>query len=123
MLVLLTGPRWAAAKDQFVEIHYDQRRALSSGLPGVILQGNFKLALLAQMLGNWIGFEGTLKKASIQQRGMDEVDNALTRTGRVIKKYVQDDEHYVECDIRIENQKGERTAVGNAVVTLPSNNN
>jgi len=40
--------------------------------------------------------------------------------GKVIKKYVEGDAHLVDCDIRIENGKGEVTTPGTATVILPS---
>ena len=40
--------------------------------------------------------------------------------GAVTKKYVQGGEHTVECDIWVENGKGEKTTPGKALVVLPS---
>jgi len=40
--------------------------------------------------------------------------------GKVTKKYVENGEHLVDCDIRVENGKGEVTTPGTATVSLPS---
>jgi hypothetical protein len=91
-----------------------------NGLPGVIIHGALKNAFLAQLMTDWIGEDGTLKKLGIQYRGMDVPGDTLTCKGRVTKKYVQDGLHYVDCEIWLENGKGEKTTPGSATVVLPT---
>jgi len=38
----------------------------------------------------------------------------------VLKKYVDDGEYLVDCEIWLENAKGEKTTIGSATVMLPS---
>ncbi|MFC2033024.1 acyl dehydratase [Chloroflexota bacterium] len=111
---------WSAAAGDFTEIHYDQRHALQEGLPDVIIQGQLKICFLMQMLVNWIGLNGTLRKISVQSRGMDVPGNILTCKGTVVRKYIYNKENLVECEIWLENQKGEKSSLGSAVVALPS---
>ncbi|MGH7001266.1 MAG: hypothetical protein ACREEA_07145 [Stellaceae bacterium] len=40
--------------------------------------------------------------------------------GRVTKKYVDGADHLVDCEIWLENTKGEKTTPGSATVLLPS---
>lgn len=40
--------------------------------------------------------------------------------GAVTNKYVEDDQHVVECEIWVENGQGEKTTPGSATVILPS---
>ena len=40
--------------------------------------------------------------------------------GVVTKKYVENGENLVECDIWLENHKGEKTTPGSALVALPT---
>ncbi len=112
--------QWAGASGDFYEIHYNKDFALASGLPDVILHGRLKSAYLGQMLTDWIGLEGNLKKYNVRYRGMDFPDQDLTCKGKVTKKYAQDNEHLVELDIWTENPKSEKTITGSAVVSLPS---
>jgi acyl dehydratase len=115
--------KYAGASGDFYQIHYDKDFALSNGLPNVIIHGALKNAWLAQLITDWIGEYGTLKKLSCQYRAMDLPGDTLTAKGRVVRKYVQDGRHYVECEIWIENSKGERTTPGAATVILPSRTN
>ena len=112
--------QWAGASGDFYEIHYDKDFAIASGLPDVILHGRLKAAYLGQMLTDWIGAEGALKKFNVRYRGMDVPDQDLTCKGKVTKKYLQDNECLVELDIWTENARGERTVTGTALVSLPS---
>ncbi|GBD11020.1 hypothetical protein HRbin23_00670 [bacterium HR23] len=115
--------KYAGASGDFYQIHYDKDFALNNGLPGVIIHGALKNAWLGQLITDWIGEYGTLKKLSCQYRGMDVPGDTITAKGRVTRKYVQDGKHYVECEIWIENGKGERTTPGSATVILPSRTN
>ncbi|OIP28574.1 MAG: hypothetical protein AUK39_00200 [Dehalococcoidia bacterium CG2_30_46_19] len=112
--------QWAGASGDFYEIHYNKDFALASGLPDVILHGRLKSAYLGQMLTDWIGLEGNLKKYNVRYRGMDFPEQDLACKGKVTKKYVHDNEHLVELDIWTENPKGEKTIIGTAVVSLPA---
>ncbi len=40
--------------------------------------------------------------------------------GIVTKTYAEGDEYYSDCDIWVENGKGEKTTTGSATVVLPS---
>jgi len=112
--------RWAGGSGDFYQIHYDKDFALSNNLPGIIVHGALKSAWLGQMLGDWVGESGTVKKFGCSYRGMDVPDDALTCKGAVTNKYVEGKEHCVECEIWLENSKGEKTTPGTAVVVLPS---
>ena len=112
--------RWAGASGDFYQIHYDKDFALGNNLPGVIVHGALKSAWLGQMLDGWIGEAGSIKKYGCSYRGMDVPMDTLTCKGIVTNKYVNGDERYIECDIWLENSKGEKTTPGKAVVNLPS---
>ena len=82
---------------------------------------------LSQLMTDWIGTEGTLKKLSAYVKapayvkdGVVEVGDVLTAKGTVTKKYVKDDENYVECKLWVEKQDGTVCVDGSAMVTLPS---
>ena len=115
--------QYAGASGDFYQIHYDKDFAIANGLPGVIIHGALKNAFLGQLITDWIGTTGIIKKLSIQYRGMDVPDDILTCKGIVAKKFVQDTLHYVECDIWLENGKGEKTSPGSSTVILPSHGN
>ena len=112
--------KWAGASGDFYQIHYDKDFALSNDLDGIIVHGALKNAWLGQLVGDWAGENGVVKSFGCSYRGMDVPGDTLTCRGKVTKKYVEGDEHLVECNIWLENGKGEKTTPGSAVVVLPS---
>ena len=112
--------KWAGASGDFYQIHYDKDYALGNNLPGILVHGPLKSAWLGQLLSDWVGEGGKIKKYGCSHRGMDVPGDKLTCKGTVTNKYVEADEHLVGCDIWLENSKGEKTASGKAVVGLPS---
>jgi len=113
---------WAGASGDYNEVHYDKDFAQSKGLPGVIVQGQLVCSFLGQLMTDWIREQGVLRKLTCSYRGMNFPGEALNCKGRVSKKYVEAEEHCVECSIWVENAKGEKTVSGMAVVILPAKN-
>ncbi len=123
--------KFAGASGDFNPLHYEDAFAASQGVGKPIVHGQLKRAWLAQLITDWIGEQGTLRKFSCQFRGMDYPRPMKTIVepqegetwwckGAVTSKYIEGDEHRVECEIWVENGKGERTTPGSATVVLPS---
>src|SRR4030043_2034856 len=126
--------QWAGASGDFNPLHYEDDFAKAMGVGAPIVHGALKRAWLGQLMMDWIGEQGVLKKLSCQYRGMDyprkmktieEAHDGETGGGKgtVAKKYDEGGEHLVECVIWVENGKGEKTTPGAALVALPSNAN
>ena len=124
--VLLKNPtarqlvQYAGASGDFYEIHYDKEYACNNELPGTILHGALKNAFLGQLVTDWIGTGGDLKKLSCQYRGMDQPGTKLYCKGKVVRKYIDKNENLVDCEIWIENEQGKKNTPGKATVSLPS---
>jgi acyl dehydratase len=111
---------WAGAVGDYQPIHYDKDFARSRGLSGVIVHGQLVGAFLGQLMTDWIGEQGILRKLGCNYKGMNYPGETITLGGKVTKKYVEGGEHCVECSLWAENPKGEKTATGTAMVILPS---
>ena len=111
---------WAGASGDFYEIHYDKEFAQNAGLDNVIVHGRLKSSFLGQLLTDWIGEEATVRKISVQHRGMDFPNQDMLHKGKITNKLVKDGEYYVECAIWTENPRRKKTTLGTAVVGLPS---
>jgi acyl dehydratase len=112
--------KWAGATDEYYEIHYDKDFATSQGLPGVLVAAGMLWAFLSQMLANWAGEQGFVKKLSCNYRGMNFADEDVFCKGKVIKKNIQDNQHCLECEVWVENAQDEKTVIGTAIVVVPS---
>ncbi len=106
--------QYAGAQGDFYEIHYDQDYARGVGLPGVILHGLLKAAFLGQLITDWLGDEGELRALEVSYRGVDQPGHAYTCHGRV--KSVNGAS--VDLEVWGENEAGERTTLGTAVVEV-----
>jgi acyl dehydratase len=112
--------QYAGASGDFYEIHYDKDFAQRTGLSGVIVHGALKSAFLGQLVTDWAGPLGTLKRFSCQYRGMDYPNQQITARGTVTRKYREGEQYLVDCTIWLENPAGENTTPGTATVVLPS---
>ena len=114
--------QYAGSSGDFYEIHYDKDFAQGTGLDGVIIHGALKNAFLGQFMTTWMGPLGVLKRLTCQYRGMDPPGSPISAKGSVTKKYEQDGQHLVDCEIWLENQEAQKTTPGSATVALPSRN-
>jgi acyl dehydratase len=55
----------------------------------------------------------------VSYRAMARPGDTISCQGTIINKYDKDSEHWVDCEIYAENQRGEKCAIGNATVALP----
>lgn len=121
--------QWAGATGDFNPLHYEDDFAKAMMLGSPIVHGALKRAWLGQLITDWIGEQGELKKLSCRYRGMDYPRKMKTMEephegetwlckGKVIKKYIEDNNVIVECEIWVENGKGEKTTQGSAVVSF-----
>jgi acyl dehydratase len=120
-LLVPSVPRRIEYRRPFVEVGFSreemQKRA---GLENASDYGPQRVCWLSQFVTDWIGNDSTLKKLSCQIRHPNIIGDINVVKGRVKNKRIEDGEHLVDCEIRVENQAGLVTAPGQATVALPS---
>ena len=125
--VVVKGPmttthliRWAAANGNYARIHWDLPFAqLNQGLQNVVVNGSLKNQYLGQLLIDFAGEAGWLKRFYVEHRGMDYPGDVLTAFGTVAAVNEQDGFGRVEVQVGLRNSRGEQTASGNASLILP----
>jgi hypothetical protein len=85
----------------------------------VIIHGALKNAFLGNLVTDWMGPHGNLRRLACQYRGMDIPGHPITAKGVVTRKYEDAGAFLVDCDIWLENDQGQRTTPGSATVALP----
>jgi acyl dehydratase len=111
---------WAAGSGDFYQIHYDKDFAIGTGLKGIIIHGALKNAFLGQLLHDWVGEKGRIRRYGCQYRGMDYPNEDIACRGVITKKYQEGGDNCVALEIWVENAEGQKTTPGSAIVTLPS---
>jgi acyl dehydratase len=105
---------WAGASGDYNPIHYDKDFALSKGLPGVIVHGQLVMAFLSQMVTDWVGRSGELRKISVSYKGMNRPGEKITCRGFVRDK--SETSRSATLEVWAENPRGGKTVTGTAVV-------
>ncbi len=108
---------YAGASGDYNPIHYDRDVAAARGLPGIVVHGQLVSACLMQLLTDWLGDSGSMKKFSVGYKAMTFPGEPFTCRGVVTKKSDNGD-GLVTLSIWVENPRGEKTVVGTAVVHL-----
>jgi len=104
------------AGGRFDAEHARERR----NMPGQFDFGPQRVCWLGQIVTDWMGDDGTLKKLNVSVRHPNVVGDTNTVYGKAVKKYVEDGEHLVDVEISNVNQAELATALGTATVALPS---
>lgn len=123
--------RFAGASGDFNPLHYEDAFAKAAGQPRPIVHGQLKRAWLVQLVVDWVGDPGLLRKLSVRFRAADlprfmktmtepQEGETWTCKGKVLRKKEDEGQHLVDCEIWVENGKGEKTTTGTATVALPS---
>ena len=101
-------------------VHLEGTRASEIGVPLAYDYGPQRVSWLGHLMTNWIGDDGFLKKLRVEIRRFNMLGDSTWCKGKVTKKFIENGEHLVECQIWAENQRGEITAPAQATVVLPS---
>jgi len=109
---------WAAGSGDFYQIHYDKDFAVGTGLSNIIVHGALKNAFLGQLVHDWVGQNGMIKKYGCSYRGMDYPNEDITCKGIVRRKYEEGGEKLVDLEIWTEQANGNKTTPGTATVSF-----
>ena len=109
---------WAGASGDYQEIHYDKEYAKTHGLPNIIVHGQLECSFLDELLFNWKGNKAMLKELRCAYQGINLPGSYLYCKGKVTKKYIENGNPFIRCDVWIENESGETTVTGEALLVI-----
>jgi acyl dehydratase len=102
-------------------VHFNKAAANAAGLPYPYDAGAQRQSWVINLLTNWMGDEGWLKKNYAEYRRFVYHSDAVWFRGKVTRKYIDEDgEHCVDIETSGVNQRGENTCPGRSTVVLPS---
>ncbi|MGE0682327.1 MAG: MaoC/PaaZ C-terminal domain-containing protein [Candidatus Binatia bacterium] len=100
-------------------LHLDRAYAHERGLPDVVQQGPLNETYLYRFLTDWLHKPWDIRKTKIRFASNVFPEDKLTCGGMITRKYRENGEPRVDCQIWQENQKGEKILTGEATFTLP----
>ena len=110
--------KYAAGGGDFNPLHHDYNFPQAKALGSIIVHGRFKYAALGELVSNWLGHNGRIKKLGCQYRGMDMPDQPILCKGTVTRKWEEGGERLAELSIWTENTEGQKTTPGEAIVVF-----
>lgn len=110
--------KYAAGSGDFNPLHHDYNFFQAKALGSIIVHGRFKYASLGELVSNWVGHQGRVKKITCQYRGMDFPDKEFVCKGTVARKWEEGGEKLVELSVWTENEQGQKTTPGQAIVVF-----
>jgi acyl dehydratase len=100
-------------------VHWDPDLAARVGVPAPYDYGPERVSWLGQVATNWMGDEGFLRKLNARVLRHNLMGDVTWCRGEVVDTRVEDGAGLVELALRAENQRGELTADGTAIVEVP----
>ncbi|MGW5715185.1 FAS1-like dehydratase domain-containing protein [Amycolatopsis sp. NPDC003865] len=113
----LYPPNGLGIPDTVQRLHWEPARATELGLPGPYDYGGMRETWLCHLLTDWIGDDGWLWKLRCEHRRFNYLGDTTWVRGEVTAK---PSPGVVKVAVRCENQRGEVTSPGTAVVLLPT---
>lgn len=103
-------------------VHWDSQLARLAGVPEAYDYGPERISWLSTLVTNWAGDHGFLEELYCEIRGFNLIGDLSRGQGEVtsVQPPDQDGRGRVRLDVWIENQRGDKTAKGWAVIRLPA---
>ena len=107
------------AQDSAARGHTEGKMAREVGMPGGYDVGPQRISWLGQLMTNWMGDDGFLRRLSVSVRRPNIFGDVSWCKARVADKRIEEGAHLVDLELSVVNQLDETTAQGTAIVELP----
>ncbi|HLH22961.1 MAG TPA: MaoC/PaaZ C-terminal domain-containing protein [Chloroflexota bacterium] len=119
-LTIADSVRWAGVQENWGPLHWDREHVRQhNGLRTFIASGDYRQALLARSLTDWIGPRGWLRTFSVRYTAPTYEGDLMRYEGRVVEKSDDPDAPWIACDLEGSNQDDQRTLTGRCTILLP----
>jgi len=111
---------YGAATWDFIRLHYDADYARELGFEAPFVDGQMMGGFLTQHVQDWAGPGAFLRKLAFRNRVMAYPGDSLTCHGVVTDVSSTEEGGMVECDLWMENQRGEKVVdTASALLRFP----
>jgi acyl dehydratase len=110
--------RYAGASGDFNPLHTDPAIGEMIGTGGIIAHGMLIMGFVGQLLSDYVGPEA-LRSFGVRFKGMTHLNDVITCSGFITKKYEEDGEARVAGKVQASDQHGDVKVAGTFVAALP----
>lgn len=110
--------RYAGASGDFNPLHTDPKIGEAIGVGGIIAHGMLIMGFTGQMLSNYVGPQA-LKKFGVRFKGMTHLNDIITCTGTITKKYEENGVGRIAGKVQAVDQNGDVKVSGTFEAVLP----
>jgi len=110
--------RYAGASGDFNPLHTDPQVGEAIGTGGIIAHGMLIMGFVGQLLSNYAGPEA-LRSFGVRFKGMTRLNDVITCSGSITKKYEENEENRVAGKVQAVDQNGEVKVAGTFVAAFP----
>lgn len=110
---------FSAGNGDFNPLHHDADSPHAKALGSVLVHGRYKFAVLGQLVSDWVAHAGKIKTISCRYTGMDTQGKKILCKGTVLQKREEDGARFADLVIWTEDEGGNTTTQGKAVVQFP----
>ncbi len=100
----------------FPAFFYDIEAARAQGMPGTLVPGPLKLGLIYRAVAEWLGDAGFVRHVRAAHRRPDITNRPMTILGQIARVYEEAGRRRADIDVTIQNEQGEPSVRGFAVV-------
>jgi acyl dehydratase len=101
-------------------VHWEDQMARAVGAPGIYDYGPERVSWMGHIMTNWIGDDGFLSKLNAKIVRHNPIGDFLTIRGVVTRKYVENGNHCVDCELLAVNQDKMHSCEAKATAILPT---
>lgn len=101
-------------------VHWEDELAKAIGTPGAYDYGPERVSWMSHIMTNWIGNDGWLYKLNAKIVRHNPIGDLLTIKGKIIEKFKEGNQWFVDCELLAINQDGEPSCQATATAILPS---
>jgi acyl dehydratase len=109
--------RYAGASGDFNPIHHDEEFAKSAGYPSVFGHGMLTAGILSRYVTDIAGV-GNIRLFRVRFATQVWPGDSLTCSGKLVKKYHEDNENRVDLELKVVNQTGEASVHGFTTIAV-----
>ena len=110
--------QYAAGSGDFNPLHFDPDFPQARQIGDNLVHGRLKYAALGQLVSDWLGHQGVIRRISASYRGMDKRGEPFTCHGQVTAVREEQGSRVIELELWTQNADGQRTTEGTAEVAV-----